>query len=219
MAKETHLKTRNIPVFILFILWCIAVYLAFQIAPAAFFSQLQDTLADVRATDGIFMVFSPLLAVVFAGVVSSGNKARLIFWRYRCALPGHYAFSRLAPADPRIDMEKLRGLVSPWPASPEAENRCWYGIYKRYVDQPTVAHAHAAFLLTRDMAVTSLLFVPLGALGLTVSKQGALWVLLYVSFMLVHYLILMLVARNHGERFVCNVLAEHTAADKAEDRK
>jgi hypothetical protein len=195
------------------------VYLAFQAAPAAFFSQLRDTLADVRATDGAFMVFSPLLAVVLGGIISSGNKARLIFWRYRRALPGHYAFSRLAPADPRINMERLRRLVSPWPASPEAENSCWYGIYKRYADHPAIAHTHAAFLLTRDIAVCSLLFLPLGTVGLIVAQRSIRWALVYALVMLVHYLALMVVARNHGQRLVCNVLAEHTTADKPEEGK
>lgn len=214
MATEPHLKTRNAPLFILYILWCIALYVAFQIAPKAFFTTLHDTLADLHAKDGVFMVFSPLIAVILSGVVSSDNKARLIFWRCRNALPGHFAFSRLAPKDPRINMEQLRRLISPWPTTPEAENRCWYGIYRRYVDRPTVTHSHTAFLLTRDMAISSLLFLLFGTVGLAIVQRGIRWPLVYVLVMLSHYLLLMIVARNHGRRFVCNVLAVHATEDQ-----
>jgi hypothetical protein len=214
VAKETHLKTRNTPLFVLFVLWCLALYLSCQLGPLGFSSHFRDIVAELRAKDGIFVVFSPLLAIVLGGFLSSGNKARLIFWRSRHVLPGHRAFSQLAPTDPRIDMRELRRLVQPWPASPKEQNSCWYSLYKRHAERPTVVHAHAAFLLARDMATVAFLFLPFGTLGLAFAQPTMRWPLIYAAFMLVQYFVLMIVARNHAQRFVCNVLAEHLTAGR-----
>jgi hypothetical protein len=212
--KTPHLKTRNAPAVILFILWCIALYIAFLTAPGGVLFRLPDSLSKVRATEGIFLTLSPLIALILTGILSSDNKARLVFLRFRYALPGHRAFSQLAPGDSRIDMKKLRLIVSPWPSTPVAENRTWYAIYKKHADSTTVLHSHQSFLLSRDLAVISFLFSLAGPWGLVIVQRALVWPLLYAFVMFGHYVVLMIVARNHGHRFVCNVLAEHTVKEK-----
>ena len=211
--KTPHLKIRNAPAVILFILWCFSLYIVFQTAPGGLLSHLPDSLSKVRATDGIFVTMSPLIALVLTGILSADSKARLVFLRFRNALPGHRAFSQLAPGDSRIDMDKLRLIVSPWPSTPAAENRTWYAIYKKHANSTTVLHSHQSFLLARDLAAISFLFFLTGPWGLAIVQRGLLWPLLYAFVMLGHYIVLMIVAQNHGRRFVCNVLAEHTVKE------
>src|SRR5262245_57463320 len=45
-----------------------------------------------------------ILTTVANALISSGNKARLVFMRWHHALPGHRAFSEYEQSDPRVDM-------------------------------------------------------------------------------------------------------------------
>jgi hypothetical protein len=71
-----------------------------------------------------------------------------------------------------------------------------------------VLHAHRQFLLARDLCTISAVFILAGPWGLLLSGHNPYWALSYVFVMFVHYILLMIVARNHGNRFVGNVLAE-----------
>ena len=206
--NEPRLETRNGPLVVLFILWSISVYLLFHASPQGFLSQLASTFEDVRATDSVFVVLSPILALVLNGIVSSDNKARLVFWRWKDALPGHRAFSILAPTDARISIPVLKSRVSPWPKTPREENVAWYRLYKQYSSKPTIVQSQKSFLLARDLATISFLFALIGPWGLLITQGNWYWAPLYAVVMLAHYLILSVVAQNHGRRFVCNVMAE-----------
>jgi len=68
-----------------------------------------------------------VVATVLNGLVSADMKARLVFLRWRHALPGHRAFTNYAVRDPRIDvsvLEKLQG--GPLPVDPPS--RTGHGI-------------------------------------------------------------------------------------------
>jgi len=107
----------------------------------------------------------------------------------------------------------LKNSIEHWPETPEEENTTWYKLYRKYESMVQVHDAHRLFLLSRDIAVVALLFAIIGAIGLLVVHSRILPALLYFVLLGAHYLILMVVARNHGNRFVCNVLAEHSAGD------
>jgi hypothetical protein len=94
-----------------------------------------------------------VVTTVANGLLPSAVKDRLVFLRWRHALPGHRAFSRSAPSDPRIDMARLkRALGNKLPADPEQENRTWYRLYKEVETKPAVRQVHQDFLLMRDYA-------------------------------------------------------------------
>ena len=213
-SEKKTLKEQNHWLIGLFILWSCSLYAVFLATQVSLFADFPAAFAKLSAKDGIFAAFSPLLAVVLTGLVSSGNKARLIFWRCRDALPGHRAFSRLARNDARIDLPRLRDLVVPWPDTRADENRVWFAIYKKFTNASTVLQAHKAFLLNRDIATIALIFAVVGPLGLCLSGVELQRLTGYVSVMLMQYLIFMIVARNHGNRFVCNVLVEFIASKR-----
>jgi hypothetical protein len=179
--------------------------------------------SDAIATAGwkeLFTAATNLLPVGFAfivtsvanGLLSANMKARLVFLRWTHALPGHRAFSKHAPADPRIDLDRLRkSLGKKLSEEPEAENKAWYSIFKEVEAAPEVQHIHREFLFMRDYAGFSALFlVGLGvaAFVLVQSWKVALtyWLVLLLQFIVVRH-----VAATYGTRFVCTVLAVKSA--------
>ncbi len=209
MANKESLKEQNTWIIVLFFMWCLTVYAMFAIMPADPWGKLQSTFKELNAKDGIIAALSPILALLLTGLISSDNKARLVFWRYNHALPGHRAFSQLIRKDPRIDINALKQKMGSLPKGPKEQNSQWYSIYKRYSEAPTVGHAHKQFLLSRDLCSISFLFTIVGPWGLLLSWHGIYQAAFYSAVMAVHYLLFMIVARNNGNRFVCNALAEY----------
>lgn len=107
MAKDRYLKKENSVVIGIFIIWCIAIYVAFLAYPTGIFEKALAIFKEQNAKSSAAAMFLPILIVVLTGFISPENKARLVFWKYNNALPGHRAFSKLAPNDPRIDMQAL----------------------------------------------------------------------------------------------------------------
>ncbi|AIP34800.1 hypothetical protein DR64_7767 [Paraburkholderia xenovorans LB400] len=72
------------------------------------------------------------------------------------ALPGHEAFTRFGPADPRVDMTTLRKNVGALPVEPAEQNAFWYKLYRRVESEVPVVDARKMYLLWRDAAALSL---------------------------------------------------------------
>ena len=151
------------------------------------------------------------VGVVFAGVVngllSSDNKARLVFWRWSNPLPGSFAFSRYAPRDSRIDLAALRRAVGAWPSRPRDQNTKWYRLFKTVENDPAVIDAHRHFLLTRDYtSIAFLLLLTATPLGFwfmaSIATASA-----YAALLLLQYLLARQAAYNYGMRLVTTVLA------------
>jgi len=213
MKKREYLKTKNISIIVIFIIWCISVYVTFFTGFEAFWSELQAKYTELNREEGLVVALMPILVVILSGIISSALKARLIFWRRRHALPGHRVFSKLAPKDARIDMEYLRNKIGTIPDDPKAQNTLWYRLYRKYEDGPTVKHTHRNFLLARDLSTISLIFAVFGTIGLIFGSIHFKALSIYFVVMLAHYIILSVVAQNHGNRLVCNVITEYLEDD------
>jgi hypothetical protein len=150
-----------------------------------------------------------LVATVLNGLLSPNMKARLVFLRWRHALPGHRAFSKYAATDPRIDPAALRKVVGKaLPVDPLEQNRTWYKLYKTVEKEAAVDQVHRDYLLLRDYTALSALFLSFyGAVGFyAISSIKTLS--LYVGLLAAQYLIVRLAASNYGTRFVTTVLAQ-----------
>lgn len=149
-----------------------------------------------------------VISTVLNGVINAENKARLVFLRWRNALPGHRAFSRYAACDPRIDLTALSKLHGAgFPSDPAEQNRVWYRMFKSVEKEPAVNQAHRDFLLLRDYTGLSFLFLFfLGAAGLYAIPSRRVG-LLYLVVLLVQYVVVRHAASNCGIRFVATVLA------------
>lgn len=181
------------------------------------------TQADAIAVAGwkeLFTGATNLLPVGFAliatsvanGLLSANMKARLVFLRWTYVLPGHRAFSEHAPADPRIDLDRLKtSLGDKLPDGPEAENKAWYRILKESEAAPEVQYIHREFLFMRDYAGFSALFLVGLSVAALVLLQSWKVALTYCLVLLLQFIVVRHVAATYGIRFVCTVLAVKSA--------
>lgn len=164
----------------------------------------------VTAKDGILAATIPILAIVLTGVLSDRGKATLVFWRWHHPLPGCRAFTELVGTDPRIDVAALKKKIGEFPDDPQAQNALWYRMYNRHGTEQRISEAHRIYLLTRDMAAISVLFLALFPTGAIAGAINWTAVIEYAGALVVQYLLVASAARNYGNRFVLNVLAEES---------
>ena len=168
------------------------------------------------AGDGVgWMLFAAVLTTVLNGLVSAPMKARIVFLRWRDALPGHRAFSLHGPRDTRVDMAKIEALLGGLPQGEGAENKVWYGLFKAHEADAAVMEAHKAFLFTRDYTALALLVLLVLAPICLIVARGSTPAWLYAGAMALQLLVVRLAAANYGVRFVGTVLARVTTEARA----
>jgi hypothetical protein len=180
--------------------------------------------ADVLAVDGLRALFNKatnllpvglacVVTTVANGLLSADTKARIVFFRWKHALPGHRAFSYYGPADARVDMSRIKKLLgNKLPTEPDAENRVWYRLYKSVETYPAVEQVHKDFLMMRDYAALSaLFFVGFGAVAIVVVRPWTI-AALYCLGLLLQYVAVRRAAATYGARFVTTVLAQKSGA-------
>jgi len=155
----------------------------------------------------------PVVVLLIVNVLPHDVKSSLVYWKPLGVLPGTEAFTKYGPADPRIDMAVLEKNIGTLPTSPSEQNTMWYKLYKQVADEPEVAEAHKLFLMYRDMAVISLAWVILVPVALFVVGVASPGWWITAGLFLLQYFVTALSSRWSGIRFVCNVLAIHSACE------
>ena len=155
-----------------------------------------------------------IVATVLNGLLSADAKARVVFLRWRHALPGHRAFSVYALRDPRIDvaaLEKIHG--GPLPTDPVEQNRTWYRMYKSIENDAAVRQAHRDYLFMRDYAGLCAVFILLyGTAGMFTIPSMRVG-LIYLVVLAAQFVLVRQAACNYGTRFVTTVLARKTGKE------
>jgi hypothetical protein len=182
-----------------------------------------DLLNGVTLTQiGIGRVLSttvmPVVVLLIMNVLPHDVKSMLVYWKPLGVLPGCEAFTKYGPRDPRIDMAALKKNVGALPTDSIEQNSKWYKLYKQVPNEPEVQEAHKLFLMYRDMAVLFLPLVALVPLSLNVVGVSNSTLALAAGLFVVQYLLTALSARWSGIRFVCNVLAIHSASKIAQTK-
>ncbi len=169
------------------------------------------TLTELGIARALTTTVMPVIVLLVVNVLPHDVKSMLVYWRPLGVLPGSEAFTRYGPRDPRIDMATLKKNVGALPLEPSEQNAKWYKLYKLVHNETEVQEAHKLFLMYRDMAVLSLPLLSIVPLSLKVAgvSNSAVW--LAVIVFIVQYLLTAISARWSGIRFVCNVLAIHSA--------
>lgn len=203
--KEKSLKEENKPNLILFIAWNVIVLLVVLSSPI-YLNDGEEIARKILSEDSLLMIFSPLLLIVLNGILSSRLKVFMVFWRWKNGLPGQRAFSRYMHSDPRINTDGLYNKYGELPADPVKQNNLWYSFLDKNKENIIVKDSHKAYLLTRDMTAISSVFI-LGIIVILFSDANSQLKWLSYLYFVAQYLVIMMVARNHGKRFTCNVLA------------
>jgi hypothetical protein len=200
------------------------LWLIIALNAVVFYSITRLDAIETAGWKGLFTAATNLLPIGFAfivtsvanGLLSAHMKARLVFLRWTHALPGHRAFSKHAPADPRIDLDRLKkSLRNKLPDGPEAENKVWYRMFKEEEAAPEVRHIHREFLLMRDYAGLSALFFVGLSIAAFVLLQSWKAALTYCLLLLLQFVVAQHVAATYGARFVCTVMAVKSAKPAA----
>lgn len=207
-ASMRYLKKENIPTLIVFLTWNVALFIVAINGISTFSASIREHIADLGARDSLFCFLTPLILTIACGVLPAPFKATLVFWKFKNVLPG-CRFIRLAKHDPRIGESFISEQLTAKPSSPHEENAIWYKWYKVVQNQITVQEAHKQFLLNRDMTGIAFLFFIFGSLALFLAGSSAFTFGVYSAITLLQFMVFSVVARNHGNRFVCNVLVEY----------
>lgn len=160
----------------------------------------------------------PVVVLLIVNILPHDVKSMLVYWKPLGVLPGCEAFTKYGPRDPRIDMVALKKNVGALPTDSTEQNSKWYKLYKQVPNEPEVQEAHKLFLMYRDMAVLSLPLVALVPLSLNVAGVSNSTLALAAGLFVIQYLLTALSARWSGIRFVCNVLAIHSARKIAQTK-
>ena len=164
--------------------------------------------------------FALIVTTVANGLLSADAKARLVFLKWKHALPGHRAFSEYAASDPRIDIARLKKVCgNKFPDDPVDQNRTWYRLYKTVEGNPSVVQVQRDFLLMRDYAGLAALFMSVFGTVALIEVPSWRVSLTYCLFLLVQWVLVRQAAATYGIRFVTTVLAEKAAAPTREPAK
>lgn len=208
-SQQPFIKSKNRKWLIIYFLLNIVIFAIFTGYVNFSLMDADQFIAKIKNPQGVISLAAAVLIIVMEGIFKNGIKEVLIFWRFKNRLPGHHAFSHIGPNDPRINMKKI-ALLFPHglPADPKEQNNEWYELYRLYRDEPQVFHSHEAFLLTRDLASLTIVFIPLATLGHFLFGNSPVMLAAHILILIGLFLVISLSARNYGERFTANVLVE-----------
>ncbi|RLC39129.1 MAG: hypothetical protein DRH33_03415 [Candidatus Nealsonbacteria bacterium] len=165
----------------------------------------------LTAKNSVIASFAPIISIVLNGLLSSNTKVILVFWRIKYPLPGSKFFSDLAKKDLRINLEKIREKYGYLPKDSIEQNKLWYRIYKIHESKITILDSHKNYLLCRDLTGLSAIFLVVFTIFTLIFIGVKMKTFYYILYLFIQFLIISIAARNYGNRFVCNVLAEESA--------
>ncbi|MDO3423480.1 hypothetical protein QWT87_01180 [Chryseobacterium sp. APV1] len=200
MQNEVNLKSKNTTLLWVFLAANIIIILTL------IFPKFLEKFDVLLWTKTIGASIAPIILFLLNGLLSSHQKAIIIFWKLQDPLPGSMAFSELSKKDSRIDAKQLKNTFGNLPKKPSEQNKLWYKIYRKNSTNAVVVGSHRAFLLARDLTSLSfLLMFCMGALALFFIQP--VYKYYYMLFLIMQYFANLINARNRGKRFVTNVLA------------
>ena len=208
--KQRHIKTENRKWLICYLLLHIIIFALLSGLINFNLTDADELLSKLKNPKGFIPLTAGILTIVLEGLLKNPVKEFLVFWRIKNRLPGHRAFTKIGPSDSRIDMDRVKKKLFPegFPEDPKQQNSEWYRLYRKYQDVLQVFHSHKAFLLTRDFASLTIIFIPLSMSGHFILGSPQRMLVYHLVIMFVLFVIMSLAARYYGERFVANVLAE-----------
>lgn len=214
MVFEKSLKEQNERSYWLFAIANIAILISLVVCGSIDLQHMTTVIKIITCKNGIWISLLPLLGIVLNGLLPSNVKAMIVYARFKHALPGHRVFSKLGKADSRIRLERIAKKYVKLPRNPIDQNKLWYEIYKKHQDKPAIRDSHKKFLLMRDMASLSFIIWLGSVIVFVIFYTLKIDVISYLVFGTIQFLVTMISARNYGNRFTCNILAEESGDNR-----
>lgn len=208
-VNQRYIKSENRKWLILYLLLHIVIFALFTGLIKFNLSDADQLISNLKNPQGFLPLSVAILIIVLEGLFKNSVKEFLVFWRIKHRLPGHRAFTKVGPGDPRIDMERVKqSLPDGLPNDPEKQNNGWFRLYRQYQNELQVFYSHKAFLLTRDLAALTVIFIPLSVSGHFLLNSNLRMLFYHMLILIIIFIGISLSARHYGERFVTNVLTE-----------
>ena len=204
---DKSIKKENIPILSAYVIWCSVLFFVFNLSDGVSWSLIIEEFKSINIKSSVLVVMMPLIIIVTNGLLSSETKAKIVFLRLEHSLPGHRVFSKYIKKDSRIDIDKLKDLVGDLPTDPIEQNKLWYRLYKKNENSSLIYESHKSFILTRDLAIFSLLFIIGSIIYFIIVKWNASSTKLILIY-IVQLILLIISVNNYGKRFACNVIAD-----------
>jgi hypothetical protein len=206
---KISLKTQNVHFVIEFLIYNIILLVTILGSSESFYSEFERNFTSINQNT-VITFFGTLLCFVLSNILTPNSKATLVYWRINNPLPGSYAFTKLVFTDSRINADTLKSKLGKFPNEPKEQNSVWYKLYKEFSTVITVESSHKKFLLGRELTSMSFLIMCVFTIIVLYFKTVSITTLLYFMYLFFQYIVMMIVTRNLGNRFVCNVLAEYS---------
>lgn len=208
-VKQRYIKSENRKWLTLYLLLNIVIFALFTGLIKFNLSDADQLISRLKNPQGFLPLLVAILIIVLEGLFKNSVKEFLVFWRIKYRLPGHRAFTKVGPGDPRIDMERVEKLFPDGlPNDPEKQNKEWFRLYRKYQNELQVFYSHKAFLLTRDLAALTVIFIPLSVSGHFLLGNEPRMLFYHMLILVILSIGISLSAKHYAERFVANVLAE-----------
>lgn len=176
------------------------------------FNFINEIYKNIFLGEGVLVALSTIATFILNGLLSSKFKTKLVFWRRNNIYPACRVFTDLIYEDDRIDNSILVNKHGELPNDPKYQNSLWYQIYKKHEFDPMIFNSHRNYLLSRDLTGLSFVFLLTYSIAASIAffiiNVSINYYILYLFYLIVQYLIISLVGRNLGKRFVCNVIAK-----------
>lgn len=207
--KQRYIKSENRKWLTGYLFINIVIFTLFSNVIHFNLTDADELFSKLRDPKGFISLTAAILIIGLEGIFKNGIKEFLVFWRLKDRLPGHRAFTQIGPRDPRIDMARVERLLPhEIPSDPKTQSREWFRLYRLFQDELQVFHSHKAFLLTRDLASLTALFIPLMIFGHFILGSRPVMLVYHLLVLITLFIVMSLSAKNYGERFVANVLVE-----------
>ena len=207
--KQRYIKSENRKWLIGYLLLHIVIFALFASLINFDLTSADQLVSKLKNPQGFIPLTGAILIIVLEGLFKNSVKEFLVFWRLKNRLPGHRAFTKIGPNDSRINMERVKALFPDGlPIDPKKQNNEWFQLYREYQDELQVFYSHKAFLLTRDLASLTVIFIPLSIFGHFLLGSTPQMIAYHLLILVILFVGISLSARHYGERFVANVLVE-----------
>jgi hypothetical protein len=208
-VKQRYIKSENRKWLIGYLILHIVIFALFASLINFDLTDADELVSKLKNPQGFIALTATILIIVLEGLFRNSVKEFFVFWRVKDRLPGHRAFTKIGPSDSRINMKRVKALFPDGlPVDPKKQNSEWFQLYREFQDELQVFYSHKAFLLTRDLASLTVIFIPLSIFGHSLLGSPPQMVVYHLSILVILFVGISLSARHYGERFVANVLVE-----------
>jgi len=208
-VKPRYIKSENRKWLISYLLLHIVIFALFSSLINFNLTDANQLVLKLKNPQGFIPLTAAILIIVLEGLFKNPVKEFLVFWRLKHRLPGHRVFTKVGPRDSRIDMDRVKKLYPEGlPEDPMKQNNEWFKLYREYQKELQVFYSHQAFLLTRDLASLTVIFIPFSIFGHFLLGSKPQMLVYHLLILVILFFGISLSARHYGEQFVANVLAE-----------